>query len=215
MTRIVFALVAASGIAATASAATITHTGSIGTTTTNWNTPVFLPLFDPALGTLTNVAWTLNGNVAGTARFESLDAGATTVSLDLAATLTLFAPDSSVLEVTIPTVNTSVSASAFDGLVDFGGTSGGTFTNLSGTATSSNNSSVPSFLALFTGVGLTSISVTGSGSSSGTGGGNLITQFATSAGSSFEIIYTYDPIPTPSALALLGLGGLAAARRRR
>lgn len=215
MNRTVLAIAAVCGVAAAASAATITHNGAIATQTTNWNSPISLPLFDPALGTLTNVSWTLGGNVEGSASFESLDAGATAVSLDLAATLTLFAPDASVLQVTIPTVNTVVNASAFDGSIDFGGTSGGAYSNLSGTASNSNNSSVPAFLALFTGVGLTSISLDAAGSSSGSGGGNLITQFATAAGASFEIVYTYTPVPAPSALALLGLGGLVAGRRRR
>lgn len=215
MNRTVLAIAAVCGVAAAASAATITHNGAIATQTTNWNTPISLPLFDPALGTLTNVSWTLGGNVEGSASFESLDAGPTAVTLDLAATLTLFAPDNSVLQVTIPTVNTVVNASAFDGTIDFGGTSGGIFANLSGNAIAGNNSSVPAFLALFTGVGLTSISLDAAGSSAGTGGGNLITQFATSAGANFEIVYTYTPVPTPGALALLGLGGIVAGRRRR
>ncbi len=215
MTRFALATAALCGVAAAASGATITHTGTISTATTNWNAPISLPLFDPSLGTLNSVSWNLGGNVSGSAKFESLDAGATTVNLNLAATLTLFAPDNSVLQVTIPSVNTAVNASAHDGTIDFGGTSGATYTGLSGSATAGSSSSVPAFLALFTGVGLTSINATGVGSSSGTGGGNLITQFATSAGANFEIVYDYTPVPTPGAIAVFGAAGLLAARRRR
>jgi hypothetical protein len=130
----------------------------------------------------------------------------------------MFRPDSSVLDVVIPVVNNSDSATAFDGTVDFDGTSGKAYTGLSGSAMETDSTTAAADLALFSAsfIGETvSLPVTAVGSSSGSGAGNLLLLFNTFAGADVKILYTYEIIPAPGALALMGLGGLVATRRRR
>ena len=118
----------------------------------------------------------------------------------------------------IPVVNNSDAATAFDGTIDFAGTSGKAYENLSGTDTASDNTTDSGDLALFTAMSLgetISLPVTAVGSSSGSGAGNLLLLFNTFAGADIKVMYEYELIPAPGALALLGLGGLVATRRRR
>ena len=136
--------------------------------------------------------------------------------LNLSAQITLVNPSSNTLAVVLPVVNSTFNATAFDGVIDFGGTSGVTFTNLSGSASVSNGPSLsPSLIATFVGVGNVTLGQNATGNSSGTGAGNLITQFATQAGSVAKVTYSYQPVPEPASMAVLGLGAAALLRRRR
>lgn len=214
--------IAAFVVAALAGAAvaneTISYDATFNMARTNWDANLVIPKFDPALGTLVRVSWTLNGDVTGSASFESLDAADATITTSLAATITMYRPDNSVLDVVIPVVNNTDSATAFDGTVDFGGTSGKAYENLSGSDTASDNTTDNADLALFSATFLgetITLPVGAVGSSSGSGAGNLLLLFNTFAGADVKVVYEYELIPAPGALALLGLGGLAAGRRRR
>lgn len=214
------AILMIAGTAATATAGTFseTYSGDFELTTTNWNETFDVVGFDSQNGTrvLKSVEITLNGDVVGNAQAESLDMGATLIELSLQATLTLSltAAGTELAEV-IPVVNESFNASAFDGTIDFGGTSGVSFLELSGSASESESINTQSVLDEFIDVASVSLDADATGSSFGSGAGNLITQFATEAGLDWEITYVYNVIPAPGALALLGLGGLVAGRRRR
>ncbi len=213
------AMMLIAGTAATATAGTFseTYSGDFELTTTNWNETFDVVGFDSQNGTrvLKSVEITLNGDVVGNAQAESLDMGATLIELSLQATLTLSltAAGTELAEV-IPVVNESFNASAFDGAIDFGGTSGVSFLELSGSASESESINTQSVLDEFIDVASVSLDADATGSSFGSGAGNLITQFATEAGLDWEITYVYNVIPAPGALALLGLGGLVAGRRR-
>lgn len=213
------AMMLIAGTAATATAGTFseTYSGDFELTTTNWNETFDVVGFDSQNGTrvLKSVEITLNGDVVGNAQAESLDMGATLIELSLQATLTLSltAAGTELAEV-IPVVNESFNASAFDGMIDFGGTSGVSFLELSGSASESESINTQSVLDEFIDVASVSLDADATGSSFGSGAGNLITQFATEAGLDWEITYVYNVIPAPGALALLGLGGLVAGRRR-
>jgi hypothetical protein len=212
------ALLAVIAAAGAAQAAEICYDGSFALARTNWSDNLVIPKFDPALGTLISVSWSVSGNIEGSAAFESLDASATTIQTALSATIRLQRPDATDLQVIIPVAMNSDSASAFDGGIDFGGTSGKTYAGLTASDSGSSSSMSPADLALFTAgfLGETiSLPVSATGSSTGSGAGNLLLLFNTFAGASAEVCYTYEPIPAPSALALLGLGGLVAGRRRR
>ena len=213
-TGLVLALAAA---AVAAHATDVTYTNTIGLTTTNYTQGFTLPKFDTTLGTLTGISFSLQGNVAGSARAESLDAAPSALTLNLGANISLVDPTTNTtLAVVLPVVNNSFNATVFDGVIDFGGTSGVTFANLNATAsTSSGPSLTPSLTAIFVGTGNVTLNVNATGSSAGTGAGNLLTQFATQAGSVATVTYSYAPVPEPASCAALGLGALALLRRRR
>lgn len=180
---------------------------------TNFNSSVTIPKFDPNLGVLTKVIFKLDGHVEGTAKFESLDSEPAVIDMELAAQITLQRPDMSTLVVSLPLVMTSDNATAFDGLVDFDGTSGKTYAGLMADDLEMAMTMDPGDLALFTGVGDISLPVLAMGASTGSGAGNLLLQFNTSASAGVMVTYCY--IPEPATVALCGVGALGFIRRRR
>lgn len=199
--RNTLATLAFAGTALTAGAQTqqVCFTGSIPLQPTNWTGSVNIQQFDPTLGDLQSIQFTLSGNVQGTAQAESLDAGPTIVNTQFSANITLTRPDLSIIVVTIPLANFSDPFTAYDGVLDFGGTSGVTHANINASDTQSVTSPPPtSDLALFTGTGTVNLPVSANGSSIATGSGNLITQFQTQAGADVTVCYTYLPNVPPT-----------------
>ncbi len=203
-----------------AQAATVTYGPvSHGPATTNWSDFLSLPKWDPALfpgQVLTGISFELEGDVEGNAAFESLDGAPATILMNLQATITLTDPSLNVLATVIPVANTSDNVTAYDGVTDFGGTSGKSYLGLTGSDSDTGNSiDFPSF----TGVGNILLPITGTGTSNGSGAGNLVLQFSTTASASASITYTYQPVPEPASCLLAGLGALgltlAAYKRRR
>lgn len=201
--RLLFVALLAAGlclaIAPSVCADTIVHTGSIPLASTNWADSITIPKFDVAGCTLDSVCVSLDGHVEGEAKFESQDASPATVTMSLQATISLQRPDSTPLVTVIPLVGTSDDVTAFDGVIDFGGTSGRTYSDLSGDKTESGCTSDPADLALFTGTGDIVLPAEALGSSFGSGAGNLILQFTTSASVGATVTYYYDcPSPVES-----------------
>ena len=183
--------------AGAAQAATISYSDSCSMSFTNWTNTMDVPKFDPSLGTLTGIKFHLAGRAEGNVRFESLDAQPATVTCWSQATVTLSRPDYTPIVVTLPIANTVDNVSAFDGVIDFGGTSGRTYLGLNSQDADSVDSPPPlSDLVLFTGPGMISLPIRAVGASHATGAGNLITQFETWAASYMTITYTYEPTPT-------------------
>ncbi len=213
------AALAASLVATSATADTqmISFSDSIPSQTTSFDDTLTIPLFDSTLGELCEVKLVLLGDVSGTASYENLDTSPANITLSLIATLTLQRPDLSFLVDVVPLANQLDSPSAFDGMIDFGGTSGNSFTGLSGNAMDMVVLTDALDLALFTGVGSLSLPVSAAGMSNASGGGNIISQFSTSAGAGVEVTYTYKtaPVPEPTSIAVVGLGlvGVLAVRR--
>jgi len=211
------ALVACGAVGTSASAATIMYSGSEPTATTNWDVMIDVPQFDDMGGTrvLKSISVFLEGTVSGSAAGESLDAAPAIVDLFLQSEISL-SLGGNALAVVIPVANASFNASAFDGSIDFAGTSGATFSSLNA------SDSVKEILSLgnddlspWIGGGTVTLDGAAVGQSSGSGAGNLILQFATDASLSWSVEYEYNIIPTPGAMALFGLAGVGAMRRRR
>jgi hypothetical protein len=194
-----------------AQAATVSFSDSIALTTTNWDLTVSIPKFDATLGTLQKITFELAGHVEGDAKFESLDSAPATVKMDLSVDITLKRPDNSTVVVSVPAFSTTDSVTAYDGTLDFGGTSGKTYTGLTGDKTETAVSPPPaSDLGLFTGAGNIVMPITAVASSSATGAGNIVSQFASSASADVKVTYQYGPaVPEASSLALFLFGASA------
>ncbi len=203
-------------LALSAQAATVSYSDSIANTTTNWVDALTLQQFDSSLGTLTGVRFSYSGTVSTTFRLESLDNAPATVTVNSAGNLVFGGPISDTL---FAAGSTSQNLAAFDGTIDFGGTSGAIVGPVNGS--DSGIADILGSFSAFIGGGTFDISVAGNGTSGATGAGNLITQINTLAGAAITVTYTYDtpttPVPEPTSLALFGLAlaGVAASRRRK
>ena len=201
-------------LSAPAAANTITYTDSIALDTTNWSDTVSIPKFNPTFGTLDSIKYTLTGHVEGTAKFENQDGAAATITMDLSSILKLQRPDLTTIVISVPVASTSDDVAAYDGVLDYAGTSGKTYSNLSNDLSENVTSSTAADIALFTGTGDIVMPVLATGASTGSGSGNLVLQFATAASANVEVVYTYT-VPEPTTMGLLSLGGLALIRRRK
>ena len=208
-------------LAGTAGADTKTYQDSVPLAGTNWTSSITVPKFDPALGILNSIKFTLDGHVEGLAQFESEDGSPTTVTMNLSAKLKLQRPDGSLLVEVIPLVSTTDNVTAYDGTFDFDGGSGRTYSSLSNDKSDSFTSPPPaSDLALFTGSGNITMPVVATVNSTVSGGGQLTAYFQTSASAQGTVVYDYTPIPEPSGMVailagLSSLAGLVVRHRRK
>ncbi len=201
-----------------AQAATVSYSASQSATATNWVASLALQQFNSSLGTLTGVSFSYDGSISSDFRLESLDSAPATVAANVAGSIAFSGPFSNTLNIT---ASATRNFSAFDGTVDFGGTSGAIINGVTGSQTGSNV--VAGSFAAFIGSGLFNVGVAATGLSNASGAGNLISQINTRALANITVTYTYDtptpnPTPEPASLALAGLalaGAAVASRRRR
>ena len=193
---------------------TAAQTASHADATTGWSDSLLFGRFDASLGTLVAVNLTFNADITGSFAAENLGGSTIVVSGTEAVTETINLPNVGSIVVT-PTiaVNPGILGSigygpnngtlvAFDGTADFGGTSGETVSNLSGSRSDTEQLTDPALLAAFTGSGSIAIPITAAGTSQAFGGGNLLTELTQKAGASVSVSYVY----APAALACFAAG---------
>ena len=189
----------------------------------DWTALIAVPKFDPALGTLNSIVFSMTGLVQGAARGENTGTSSgSEVKLSLASGLTLTRPGGGpALVVATPLAINLFSASVFDGVVDFAGTSGATFSGLLGTKFNSARYESAADLALFTGAGTIDLPLSAVGASRATGGGTIISLFDTESRGEVTVSYRYtssSAVPEPRVYGAVGAllcAGFAALRRLR
>jgi hypothetical protein len=155
--------------------------------------------FSATMGTLTEVDLVTSGSFQSQSSAENLGASGCTIAVTTGASLAINVPTGAV-PVTIPPITETFNASAFDGKLDYGGTSGKTFAPV--TSRSAPQMTVltsPADLAAFTGHFRIPISVSGHATESVTSSSNdLSTAFQTDTSATITVIYHYIPnLPDP------------------
>jgi hypothetical protein len=190
-------------LVATLAPAVLAHAGVPGqqcfsdevpVTTTNWQEPLSVPQFNPAQGVLTGISILFESRVQGSIGTESLDGAPASVTLNYGANLQLLDGSMNILVALSPNAAFVHALTAFDGVIDFGGTSGVTHAGLdlmdSGGAMPALT---PAVLATFVGLGTVPFQATATGASTVSGPGNIVSQFLTNASARVTVCYTFAP----------------------
>lgn len=177
----------------TTQAATYIQTSncSIPMQITNWNINCPINQFDPALGDLQSISVSMHSDINSTAYIESTDPTPISVSAQVSASVTLQRPDNSTLVNTLPLYSANYPLSAFDGIINYSGTSGVTAPNLIASQSDTLITTTASDLALFTGTSTVNLPVVASGIASFNGSANLATLVDTLAASQITVSYSY------------------------
>lgn len=138
---------------------------------TNWSGNLTLPQFDPALGTLNAVQLTVEGFVQGDVQYENTGPTAAIISATHSVTISVVLPNGDLVR-SIPSTTRVELVPPFDGVLDFGGISGRTF-SISNTKNISLTLIAPLDLAPFVGTGLVTVPAEALGISFIRGPGNL------------------------------------------
>ncbi len=194
---VVVALVLLPALAWSQTVTTDPQCQTIDQTATNWTSSVTLDKFDPSLGVLTQVGLSAMGTIIQTIKIESHDTSPQTVTGTGTATITVTLPSSPQTLVVSPTNTVMHPYTAYDGVQDFGGTSGSTDTGVTNTATQTLSPYAP--ISDFNGPGTVMLPVAAVASSHTSGAGNVVSQFITTAGATVCVQYTYVlPTATPT-----------------
>jgi hypothetical protein len=150
--------------------------------------------FSATMGTLTEVDLATSGSFQSQFSAENLGTSSQTIAGTTVGNLAINVP-TGVVPVSIPQVTQTFDASAFDGHLDYGGTSGKTFAPVTSRSTPQTTMlTLPADLAAFTGHFRIPISVTGHATGSVASDNNdLATAFQTDTSATITVIYHYIP----------------------
>jgi len=174
-------------------AQTITVSDTVPARTTNWYDRLTLPAFPAAVGQLTAVTLTLETPIAGRVSYENTGSKPALITSTHAVRIDLGLLDGTVIRTT-PLITRVDTVSAYDGVADYGGTSGATFT-MDTSLLVTRRYTTPVALAQFYGNGLLSFPITATGASNIEGPGNFNAILrAQAAGATFALYLAYLPL---------------------
>jgi hypothetical protein len=151
-----------------------------------------VPQFDPSLGTLVSVEIQVEDKLVSVIKIENLESIAATVFSNVTGTSTIGGPS---LDLT-PTelvLNQSFFATAYDGNIDFGGTSGKDYGQQVAGGTNKAILTTPEEIAPYIGTGTVTISERTLSSANATGLANIVLQVNTTVSGRVRVIYHYIP----------------------
>jgi uncharacterized repeat protein (TIGR01451 family) len=171
---------------------TLTYTATFPSTLTNFSLTQAVQQFDPSLGTLLSATITNNGTITSDIKAENTSStSGTLITGNVGGDMTLSGPG--VALTTSPDRNTGTfNASAFDGTIDFAGTSG---TDFGPRTASASNAQVltGSALSPFIGTGTVNLNESAVATSTASGGGNVLVSVTSSAQATVTVTYRYTP----------------------
>jgi hypothetical protein len=221
ITAPVFFLVLLLNIAGISHAATDTYSTGYGSypygilVTPPWSTTLYVPQFNSAKGTLSQVDISVTGEVFGSLGLENTKTnGVLPCTGFLKNAITVTIPSGGTMVANPTTTTQAPTLTVYDGLTDYGGTSGYTYSSQAATAVPATNprtiTNKATMATYYTGTGNVSFSTSAVNSSAKAGGAKCVGQFTTASGVVLSITYTYTPtiypVPEPGTLALLGSG---------
>jgi hypothetical protein len=182
-----------------------------------WSTTFTVPRFDPSLGHLSAVVLNLDGWLGGSSRMENVSAGPIYAQAATRATLILSTPSPLPAEFAVPEMTDAQNGlPAFDGTLDFAGTSGITnpfVPTFGGPGTDYSQTVLmnPSHLALFFGPagapGTISFAVQATQSVDNQTGPELVADPLATIRGTFRVDYYYDTLPGPVCTSAAHWGG--------
>ena len=211
-------LVSAAGIAIT-----IVQTDRVGLTDvgSQFAVPVEFNPFNPALGTLTGVTLDLGASFAGTVGVENLSGNPDMAEGVIAGSVTIANNGGSLTAEVFPSAISPLrDLSAFDGVLDYAGTSGFTDSVSGATATTSAISAMSPVLESFSGSSEIFLTLTAKSFPLVEGMETEAAEETANASATVQLTYDYTPVapvPEPETVALLAIGipGTLSIYRRR
>ncbi|WP_392531375.1 choice-of-anchor E domain-containing protein [Nostoc sp. C117] len=200
-------IVATSGVA---NAASFSYTSSTDYDYTDIvDAPLSIQKFDSSLGTLKGVTIGFTGDVLGNAGFENKNTRQSQVTVNLASELSLEVNNQSIFALN-PQNSYAYQVVKYDGITNFGGTSGKTVSGLTATQSATQSYTDSQFLQSFIGNGNIDFLFSAIAKSTVIGSGNIASYVETLAKANIKVTYDYDEaksVPEPS--TTLGVGLIA------
>jgi len=169
------------------------------------NAPLFLPQFQSSYGILNSATLEFDGLILGDAGFESNNATARTITVDLSGLLTLNDANGNSLLSLKPQQLYSYNVAKSDNILDYAGASGKTLEGLT-TQDSGSKTFTGSDLTPYIGNGTINYSFSAEATSRVKGSGNMSSYVNTKAGAGVKISYNYTrKIPEPTTIVGLGV----------